>query len=423
MSIVGLITEYNPFHMGHEYHIKKAKELTGADTAIVIMSGNFVQRGTPAFLDKYTRTEIALNHGADIILELPIPFSHLSAEYFAYAAVNLLNKTGIVDYLCFGCECDDLNLLSSIADVLYIAKKDPSHSLNAYIKAYSKDGLSYASARSLGLKDYSDNSSDDKKYKNQLSDIIDKPNNILAIEYLKALTHINSNIKPIALKRVKASYHEDNTNNVMYSATSLRNAINCGNNFNELISFDKKYEMIFSNPSSLCIDDFSQILGQRLLFEKSLNTDLSIYAGIDSSLSNRIYNVLNSNGFKSITGFIEKLKTKNIAYSAISRGLLSIILNITETDVYDYMTNDIASYARILGFKKDASHLLNDIKKRSSLTLIGQLKEANDNPNLNDVDNNMLKQSLYCDELYNMVVRTKYNSDIPNEFERRIIII
>ena len=120
---------------------------------------------------------------------------------------------------------------------------------------------------------------------------------------------------------------------------------------------------------------------------------------------------------------IEKLKTKNIAYSAISRGLLSIILNITETDVYDYMTNDIASYARILGFKKDASHLLNDIKKRSSLTLIGQLKEANDNPNLNDVDNKMLKQSIYCDELYNMVVRTKYNSDIPNEFERRIIII
>ena len=134
MSVVGLITEYNPFHKGHEYHIKMAKELTGADHAIVVMSGNYVQRGTPAFMDKYTRASIALNHGADLILELPLPFSCSSAEYFALAAVSILDKTGIIDSICFGAETDDLNLLSEIATLLVEAKTNTNHPLNSLIK-------------------------------------------------------------------------------------------------------------------------------------------------------------------------------------------------------------------------------------------------------------------------------------------------
>ena len=118
MNVVGLITEYNPFHKGHEYHITKAKELTGANHAVVIMSGNYVQRGTPAFMNKHDRTEIALKHGADLVLELPLPFSCSSAEYFALAAVSVLHKTGIVDSICFGAETDDLDLLKKIAYIL-----------------------------------------------------------------------------------------------------------------------------------------------------------------------------------------------------------------------------------------------------------------------------------------------------------------
>ena len=206
MKIVGLITEYNPFHKGHEYHIKRAKELTGADACVVVMSGNYVQRGTPAFMDKYARTSIALNHGADMVFELPLPFACSSAEYFATAAVTLLHKMGCVDYICFGSECDDISVLTSIASTLANAKTDNSHKLNELIKEWVKTGIPYATARSNALATL---------LGEDCKQVVDKPNNILAIEYLKALTLLNSSIKPIAITRTNASYHHNDDNDAL----------------------------------------------------------------------------------------------------------------------------------------------------------------------------------------------------------------
>ena len=175
MKVVGLITEYNPFHLGHKYHIEKAKELTNADYCIVVMSGNYVQRGEPSFVDKYTKTTVALSNGADLIIELPIPFACASAEFFATAAVTILDRLGCVNFICFGSECDDLGTLKSLSDILV---SEPSEYKNILSEGL-KSGLSFPSARALALKKCADIE--------DIDNIISSPNNILSIEYLKSL--------------------------------------------------------------------------------------------------------------------------------------------------------------------------------------------------------------------------------------------
>lgn len=436
MSVVGLITEYNPFHQGHEYHIRMAKELTGAETAVVIMSGNYVQRGTPAFMDKYTRTEIALRHGADVILELPVPFSCAGAELFALSAVTLLNKTGIVDYLCFGCEYDNLELLNKIAGILADAKTNSSHKLNTLIRERVKTGISYAASRSQALCDYITSEAwatasmphTDSIDNSLLSNILSQPNNILAIEYLKALKLTCSDVKPVPLKRTAASYHDTEENDFMYSASSVRNIIgnnshpDCAEYMERISTFDNAYSQLFGTAYPILESDFNTILGEKLISCKVNDTDLSTFVGIDATLANRILNTLESNSFTDWNAFTELIKTKNIAYTAVSRALLSITLGLKKQYIEQYIENNIASYIRLLGFKTDASSCLKEIKQHGSLTIIGQLSEIKDNLALNETDKLMLKQSVYYDELYNTVIRTKYGSTIPGEYHRKLII-
>ena len=414
MSVVGLITEYNPFHKGHEYHIKKAKELTGATNSLVIMSGNYVQRGTPAFLDKYSRTSIALNHDADLVFELPLPFSCSSAEYFALSAVTILNKTGIVDYICFGAETDNLTLLESIAKTLIDAKSHDDHQLNILIKDLLKTGLNYASARSLALCDYFKD--------NTIDDIVNKPNNILAIEYLKALITLNSSIKPVLLKRTNASYHHNTSNDYMYSASSVRSNIENNDTLTALWDFDDIYKTNYNVTYPITENDFNNILAEKLIFNIHNNIDLSIYNNIDKDLANRITKIFKENSFKSWNDFAMKIKNKNITYTAISRGLLSILLGIKQCDFDEYLDNNICNFVRILGFNTSSSHLLNQIKNVGQITTYGQLSEINENANLNATDKKLINQSIYADELYNTVASLKFDTEIPSEYRRKIII-
>lgn len=423
MNIVGLITEYNPFHKGHKYHIQKAKELTGADICIVIMSGNYVQRGTPAFIDKHSRTKIALSQGADIVFELPVPFSCASAEYFATAAVTLLHKLGVVTHICFGAECEDLSSLENVAETLIEAKKNPAHPLNLHIKNLLKSGVSYATARNNAL-----NQIDNNDYTN----ILNMPNNILAIEYLKALKTLNSPIKPIAITRVMASYHDSEHNDALYSASSVRASLTsenkCANKniFNDLCSFSSIYKDVLNISAPITENDFSYILCEKLLsssFEESDKDNLTSYAGIDEDLASRMISHKIMSSFVSYSDLVSQLKTKNIAYTSVSRALLALTLGIKKVDFNLFLDNDIASYIRLLGFKKSSSYILNDIKKKGKLTIIGQLSEVSDNNSLTQADRQMLKLNLYCDELYNMVVRTKYKATFHNEHIRRLTIV
>ena len=313
MSVVGLITEYNPFHKGHEYHISKAKELTGADNTVVIMSGNFVQRGTPAFMDKHTRASIALNHGADLVLELPLPFSCSSAEYFALAAVSLLDRTGVVDYICFGAETDNLSLLEEIASILVNAKIDDAHPLNILIKENLKTGLSYATSRAFALCELCNNE--------DINTIIEQPNNILAIEYLKALKLINSNIKPYVLKRTISTYHDSRDNDYMYSASSLRKNIDNDDSIKTLFDFENIYKEKYKITYPISEDDFDTIMATKLIENLHSNVDFGIYNNIDEQLANKIIKTLRNNSYRGWNDFCMMLKSKNIAYTSISRGL------------------------------------------------------------------------------------------------------
>lgn len=435
MRIVGLITEYNPFHKGHAYHIRKAKELTGADTCVVVMSGNYVQRGTPAFIDKHTRTSVALSHGADAVFELPVPFSCSSAEYFATAAVTYLHKMGIVTHICFGAENSDMDKLQNIAATLADAKLDNSHLLNKYIKDNLKAGMSYATARSAALEKYI-NISDDSTINNDALDniasLLDMPNNILAIEYLKALRLLHSDIIPVAIARTEATYHDSVSNNPLYSASSVRAALTDSTDtekkalvLEKLYEFSDEYRTVLGKTAPIEENDLSNITDERLLHlclsDASCNT-LTDYMGIDNDLQNRISNSDILFNHTCFTDLVQKLKTKNIAYTSISRALLAITLGITKSDVEAYIDNGFSSYIRLLGFRKESSALLNEIKKKGELTIIGQLSEINDKKDLAALDKKLLSHSIYCDELYNMIVRNKYKCHFLNEYQRKILI-
>ena len=175
MKIVGLITEYNPFHNGHEYHIQQAKKITGADYCIAVMSGNYVQRGAPAFLPKHLRADMALRSGCDLIIELPVCYATGSAEYFAKGAISILNNLGCVDFICFGSECGEYNKLEKIASLLAEEPED----FKSLLQNNLKSGKTFPLARQQALKDYLNDDS--------LDCILEEPNNILGIEYIKAL--------------------------------------------------------------------------------------------------------------------------------------------------------------------------------------------------------------------------------------------
>ena len=212
MKIVGLIAEYNPFHNGHEYHIQKAKEVTGADTVIVVMSGNFVQRGAPAIMPKHLRAKVALKSGASLVLELPVCFATGSAEYFAQGAVALLDSLGCVDALCFGSECGDIQPLTRIAEVL----SDEPEEYRALLRASLKEGLPFPSARERALQDY--------LHDPALSRILASPNNTLGVEYIKALIRQDSTIRPYTILRKDSRYHADTLEPAgnFSSATAIR---------------------------------------------------------------------------------------------------------------------------------------------------------------------------------------------------------
>ena len=220
MKVTGLVTEYNPFHSGHLFHIETSRNISNADFILVIMSGDFVQRGTPALLDKYARTEMALLCGADVVIELPVCFSCASAESFAYGAVFLLDRLGVTDFLCFGSECGNLSLLQSAAQFLIKESAD----FQKKILHDLKQGLSYPAARTNAFfESYA--SSLDGFSSQEISSLFSKPNNILGLEYLKALKNMQSKILPLTFLRQEAGYHDKKLYQTFASATALRDTL------------------------------------------------------------------------------------------------------------------------------------------------------------------------------------------------------
>lgn len=402
MRVVGLIAEYNPFHNGHQYHIEKAKELVNADAAIVVMSGNFVQRGAPAIIPKHMRAEATLKCGADLVIELPVCYATGTAEQFAYGAVSLLNKLGCVDAICFGSECGDINALSNLAKLLC----DESDEYKDALQAGLRLGMSFPLARQNVL----DNLYPDCNYGQLLSE----PNNILGIEYLKSLYRLGSNIEPLTIRREVSHYHDTELQEQFSSASALRSIITDGD-FSKLYgqipsacmpSLEDGYEVRYPVYSN----DFSLLLKYMLLNETA--SSLTKYADVSEELANRICNRLND--YVSFEQFCKLLKTKEITYTRISRALIHILLGVKKNDYHEI------EYARVLGFRSSSNVLLSELKKSSSIPLLSKLSKDDA---LSDLARNMLGIDINSSNLYESVVTEKFQTPFINEYKHSIIKI
>ncbi len=418
MKVVGLITEYNPFHNGHKYHIEQAKKLTGADHVVVVMSGNFVQRGAPAIVDKYTRCEMALNEGADLVFELPVTYATASAEYFAMGAVKILHSLSFIDTICFGSECGDLTLLNEIASILV----DEPILFKELLNAFIKQGESFPAARQHALTTYllqTDASLTGKE--KELTEVLASPNNILGIEYLKALKQLNSPIKPYTITRICSGYHESSLTGTISSASSIRQHINSKVDYMDALNVAmpaSAYALLheaMNKCAPVVEDDFSQFLYYKLLYTPT--SELTDYLDINEDIAMRIQNTKAS--FTTVHSYAEQLKTKNLTQTRINRILFHLLLNIKK----EYFKDDRASssvYLRLLGMKKESSFLIKSSKLETALPIITKLADAKDKLDQDALLH--LTTEIQASTLYNQVVSHKFNTTLKDEYRKGIVI-
>lgn len=435
MKVTGIIAEYNPFHKGHKYQIDYCKKKLNSDYVIVAMSGDYVQRGTPALLPKHVRAEMALRCGADLVLEMPVSVSTASAEAFAMGGVSMLDGLHIVDSLCFGSEYGEVSALMELAEILV---EEPEE-YRQLLKEFLSNGLSFPSARCQALTEYFRNphnfTGDDfdgvlTPLLNQIVQILNSPNNILGIEYCKALLRLKSNIKPVTLKRQGMGYHEtlaETDGSDRFSCTD-GNTFASASAIRELLKATLTPETI-SRIASQVPDEISLLLAsslQRNEFptEDALDPLLSYcilkenadsfcsYLDVSRDLAERIMNRSNElNGFLQAASF---LKTKELTQSRIQRALLHIILGIREVPA-------TVPYARVLGFRRESSTLLKEIKDSSSIPLITKLADANSL--LDESGRSLLYETVFSSNLYEKLLCRKNGRKFVHEYQKQLVIL
>lgn len=403
MKTAGIIAEYNPFHAGHRYQISYLKETLHADYIVAAMSGNYVQRGTPAILPKHTRTKMALEAGADLVLELPAAISTASAEAFAMGGVSLLDGIGVTDILCFGSEEGKLPVFTEISRIL----ADEPTMFRKKMRAELKEGRSFPAARQNALLQYL-RESDIIIPDTDLEHFLSCPNNILGLEYCKALIRTGSVIKPVTLKRKGAGYHEKEIGGISYpSASGIRNAVRRGN-----LPQDSHEALITSVSKGAFIleDDFDLLLHYCLLSETA--ESLCRYADVSGDLARRIVNCRNQ--YSGFLSFAQRLKTKELTLTRIQRALLHIVLKIRETPEH-------TPYARILGFQRSASPLLRKIKEQSLIPLITRPADAQSK--LTGEALALFEENTYASNIYEGILCHKTGRAFCHEYEKPVIIL
>lgn len=393
------------------------------------MSGDYVQRGTPAIMPKRLRTEMALYCGAGAVLELPVCYATGSAEFFALGAISLLDSLGIVDSVCFGSECSDLPLLQKIAGLLV----DEPEQYREILRHELKLGKSFPAARQTAVVFCTGDP--------RCADILKDPNNILGIEYLKALKKCGSSIRPYTIRRKGAGYHSSQLDELYsscfcgpcsllaYSSSSIHTEF-AGDDSTEL-SFSDILNELGNQVPKKCLEllsdfhkiqypvyqnDFSLILKYKLLNKHP--ESLVRYMDVSPELAARICTSLND--FFNYKQFAGLLKTKELTQTRINRALLHIMLGIKKDSVSEYMNSGYNFYARLLGFRKDCSQILTEISKKSSLPLLTKLAESRE---LCELGQRMLRDDILASNLYTSVVTDKFKTAFLNEYKQRIIKI
>ena len=411
MKAVGLVTEYNPFHNGHLYHLNKAMELTGADISVAVMSGDFVQRGEPAVLDKYTRASMALNSGVNLVIELPVNYAVSSAESFASGALKVLDYIK-ADSIAFGSESGDIERLSKLAHILC----DNEDMLYKEISKCTANGISYAAARQKIVEKLTDKDT---------AAMLTSSNNILAVEYLKAIIKNNYAIKPYTVQRQGDSYNDTDIRSDYASATALRGNLKA-DNISKYIPV-KAGLILSSNTNYIYPDDITEALFTRLLdilFASSYDKNVFIenvmqYPDVSKEIAGRLYKsamdmitraVPQGSGSKRDVAFsfgslCEHIKTKEVPLSRIKRALVRITLGIDKKHMEKYENEP---YIRVLGFDKKGQEYLSYIRKTVEVPLITKTADYKE----------MLLDDIHAANIYNMIAAGKYGVKELGDFVR-----
>lgn len=405
MKIVGLITEYNPFHAGHLYHMQQARELTGADYCVVLMSGSFVQRGEPAIFDKYLRTKTALLAGADLVLEIPAAFSTASAHEFAAYGVALLSAIG-VDAVVFGSECGQIEILKQAAYALNHESAEFQERLRKGLKA----GLTYPQARAKAL-----------EMEDTWASVLTSPNNILGIEYLRAAEDLHSPMEFYTISRKGSGYHEDTLADANFpSASAIRGIIrNSLSKDKDLLDILASHLPAVTHPAytgavPVFVDDFSELLNAAVLQMQATFSIADLSPELAARLAKPPYFPL------SFEERIQALKTRQLTYTRVSRALLHLVLGMREEDISRWKDEGYALYARILGFRRESSPLLSCLHKKSSIPLITKMADAAQN--LSPSALALLEQEVYASHLY-QTVRMKRSGVFQNEYTEGLVFV
>lgn len=427
MKIVGLITEYNPFHAGHLYHMQQARKLTGADYCVVLMSGSFVQRGEPAIFDKYLRTKTALLAGADLVLEIPAAFSTASAHEFAAYGVALLSAIG-VDAVVFGSECGQIEILKQAAYALNHESAEFQERLRKGLKA----GLTYPQARAKALgetqaggtrvenvEDFHANT--DVSNSHIWSSILNSPNNILGIEYLRAAEDLHSPMEFYTISREGSGYHEDTLADANFpSASAIRGIIrNSLSKDKDLLDILASHLPAVTHPAytgavPVFVDDFSGLLNATVLQMQATFSIADLSPELAARLTKPPYFPL------SFEERIQALKTRQLTYTRVSRALLHLVLGMREEDISRWKDEGYALYARILGFRRQSSPLLSCLHKKSSIPLITKMADAAQS--LAPSALALLEQEVYASHLY-QTVRIKRGGVFQNEYTEGLVFV
>ena len=418
MKVLGIVVEYNPFHNGHIYHIERSREITGSDAVVCVMSGNFIQRGEPALLNKFARAKTALGCGADLVIELPHLYAMSSAEAFAFGAIKILDGIGIVDCISFGSEHGNVEALDSIAGVL--AEEPVEYRLE--LKKQLELGLAFPVCRQKALRKYLQDTS-----VLDLSGLLETSNNILGIEYLKALKKLNSSIKPYTVARVLNSYNSAELTGPVSSATAIRNSIAGGNGLYNI-----------SPETAQALPPFSQAVMERELsagrgpnstkmFEDIIFSlirrmspgQIREFPGVSEGLEYRIKSAGENSG--SIEELIDSICTKRYAQTRIQRILFSMLTGLTKAETELFMQYGGPQYARVLGFNNIGRRLLSMMKKKSSLPVI--VKTADFKNSCNKLLARMLEIEAFSTDMYVLGYKNPAFRKAGQEFTQNITVV
>ncbi len=372
MKTAVIISEYNPFHRGHQWQIDRLRQM-GYSHIVAIMSGCFVQRGTPAIFHKHDRARMALLGGADLVIELPLPYACATAQRFAFGGVALADALGCTDALCFGSECGDISLLNAAVDAL------ESPNLKPLLDKYLAQGITFAKARTLAVVELTSP---------EIAALLEEPNNTLGIEYMLQLRQLHSDLEPVTIPRKSVSHHASSARDGFSSASHIRQLLLDGQQEEASVLVPNECSDFLHTLSPVCSHDRIVLSRLRTLSKE----DLSRLPDCSEGIENRLYQAIRDS--LSLEEIWNKTKSKRYSHARIRRLCMNAFLGVK-----DGLHQQLPPYLRILGFNEKGRDVLALARKQARIPVSGSLADLARTSNCADAFAHLEAQSV---DLYNL---------------------